>query len=97
MTADTGFCVQAEAGWEEYYDYIFPDDESNQPHLRLLEMAKKWATQKKNSDSENEGDENSGSESESEQFQFRASAYMKDSCTLYRIGAQDQHGLRTLR
>lgn len=32
----------SDAGWEEYFDYIFPTDEAAQPHLRLLEMARKW-------------------------------------------------------
>ncbi|CAG2175851.1 unnamed protein product [Oppiella nova] len=32
----------SDAGWEEYYDYIFPTDEEALPHLRFLEMAKKW-------------------------------------------------------
>ncbi|KAG8182521.1 hypothetical protein JTE90_002059 [Oedothorax gibbosus] len=31
-----------DGGWEEYYDYIFPSDEVAQPHLKLLELAKKW-------------------------------------------------------
>ncbi|XP_035226958.1 crooked neck-like protein 1, partial [Stegodyphus dumicola] len=31
-----------EGGWEEYYDYIFPSDEVAKPHLKLLELAKKW-------------------------------------------------------
>jgi hypothetical protein len=38
-------CYQADAGWEEYYDYIFPDDESAQPNLKLLAMAKMWKKQ----------------------------------------------------
>ncbi|KAF3850304.1 hypothetical protein F7725_020023 [Dissostichus mawsoni] len=29
-------------GWEEYYDYIFPEDAANQPNLKLLAMAKMW-------------------------------------------------------
>ena len=29
-------------GWEEYYDYIFPDDEDEKPSLKLLEMAHLW-------------------------------------------------------
>lgn len=34
-------------GWEEYYDYVFPDDErsgmgKSVKNLRLLEMAHKW-------------------------------------------------------
>jgi len=36
---------QTDAGWEEYYDYIFPDDESAQPNLKLLAMAKMWKKQ----------------------------------------------------
>jgi crooked neck len=31
-----------DAGWEEYIDYVFPDDQASQPSLKLLEMAKKW-------------------------------------------------------
>ncbi|XP_051825925.1 crooked neck-like protein 1 [Antechinus flavipes] len=38
--------VQAEdgsdAGWEECYHYIFPEDEENQPYLKLLAEAKLW-------------------------------------------------------
>ncbi|XP_054154113.1 crooked neck-like protein 1 [Oppia nitens] len=32
----------SDAGWEEYYDYIFSTDEEALPHLKFLEMAKKW-------------------------------------------------------
>ena len=32
-----------EAGWEEYYDYLFPDDAQEQKKsLKILEMAHKW-------------------------------------------------------
>ncbi|KAK2811019.1 hypothetical protein Q5P01_000291, partial [Channa striata] len=31
--------------WEEYYDYIFPEDAANQPNLKLLAMAKMWKRQ----------------------------------------------------
>ena len=34
--------LQSDAGWEEYYDYIFPEDAANQPNLKLLAMAKLW-------------------------------------------------------
>ena len=37
---------EVDAGWEEYYDYIFPEDESARPNLRLLAMAKMWKKQK---------------------------------------------------
>ena len=29
-------------GWEEYFDYIFPEDEGAKPGLKLLEKAKEW-------------------------------------------------------
>ncbi|XP_055335317.1 crooked neck-like protein 1 [Paramacrobiotus metropolitanus] len=32
----------AEAGWEEYFDYIFPSDEVAQPNLKLLALARQW-------------------------------------------------------
>ncbi|XP_034432957.1 crooked neck-like protein 1 [Hippoglossus hippoglossus] len=35
----------SDAGWEEYYDYIFPEDTANQPNLKLLSMAKMWKRQ----------------------------------------------------
>ncbi|XP_062406550.1 crooked neck-like protein 1 [Sardina pilchardus] len=38
LTAEDG----SDAGWEEYYDYIFPEDTANQPNLKLLAMAKMW-------------------------------------------------------
>ena len=36
-----------EGGWEEYYDYIFPDDESQKRNLKIVEMAHKWKMQNK--------------------------------------------------
>jgi len=41
----------ADAGWEEYYDYIFPDEEDKSGHLKILEMAKKWKQNKADSSS----------------------------------------------
>ncbi|XP_014288720.1 protein crooked neck [Halyomorpha halys] len=32
----------SEEGWEEVYDYIFPEDEAVKPNLKLLEKAKAW-------------------------------------------------------
>ncbi|KAM4772886.1 crooked neck-like protein 1 [Rhinophrynus dorsalis] len=46
-----------DAGWEEYYDYIFPEDSANQPNLKLLAMAKLWKKQQKKEDEENNDDE----------------------------------------
>ncbi|ELR20088.1 cell cycle control protein [Acanthamoeba castellanii str. Neff] len=30
------------AGWEEYYDYIFPDEQAALPNLRILQKAHQW-------------------------------------------------------
>mmetsp|Transcript_45792 Transcript_45792/g.108601 ORF Transcript_45792/g.108601 Transcript_45792/m.108601 type:complete len:688 (-) Transcript_45792:8-2071(-) len=35
----------SQSGWEEYFDYIFPDD-ANPQALKILEMAHKWKKQK---------------------------------------------------
>jgi crooked neck len=42
------------AGWEEYYDYIFPDDEEEKPNLKLLEMAHRWKQQMAEASSKND-------------------------------------------
>ena len=46
MLACVGGCDglrgQSNAGWEEYVDYIFPDDEKGVGSLKLLENAAKW-------------------------------------------------------
>merc|ERR1711993_163807 len=39
--------VAADAGgWEEYFDYIFPEDQGAKPNLKLLAMAKMWKKNK---------------------------------------------------
>jgi len=47
-----------DVGWEEYFDYIFPDDENNQPNIKLLEMAKLWKQNKEDSSSSDSDSEN---------------------------------------
>lgn len=44
----------SDQGWEEYFDYIFPEDEAAKPNLKLLAMAKMW---KKKKDVEPEDEE----------------------------------------
>lgn len=53
---------QSDAGWEEYYDYIFPDETAAQPNLKLLAMAKKWKEQQAKNQEENDSDDNSETE-----------------------------------
>jgi crooked neck len=31
-----------DGGWEEYWDYIFPDEEAVNPNLKILEAARAW-------------------------------------------------------
>lgn len=42
IISESGF----EEGWEEIFDYIFPEDEAARPNLRLLAAAKNWKKQK---------------------------------------------------
>jgi len=35
-----------EAGLEEFYDLVFPDESSAAPNLKLLEMAQAWKKRK---------------------------------------------------
>jgi crooked neck len=34
--------VQPAGGFEEYFDYIFPDEDAGQGNLKLLQMAHMW-------------------------------------------------------
>lgn len=38
---------QTELGMEEFTDYIFPDDEQAQSHLKLLQAAQLWKLKKR--------------------------------------------------
>ena len=35
----------SEEGFEEYYDYIFPDEAGVAPNIKLLEAAQRWKQQ----------------------------------------------------
>jgi len=41
-----------DAGWEEYFDYIFPDEENKNNNLKILEMAKNWKKRKATTEGE---------------------------------------------
>ena len=41
-------------GYEEYFDYIFPDDDYNKPSLKILELAHKWKQENKKRSVEHE-------------------------------------------
>ncbi len=44
-------------GYEEYFDYIFPDDDYNKPSLKILELAHKWKMENKKRSVEDGGHE----------------------------------------
>lgn len=35
-----------ENGWEEYYDYTFPDDQHSAPNMKLFEKVRQWKEKK---------------------------------------------------
>ena len=54
----------SDQGWEEYFDYIFPEDEAAKPNLKLLAMAKMWKKQKETVADEDEDKEPEANEEE---------------------------------
>lgn len=41
-------------GWEEYFDYIFPEDGEDQSSLKLLQLAHQWKMKMAQQDSDSE-------------------------------------------
>lgn len=52
-----------EQGWEEVFDYIFPEDETNRPNLKLLAAAKNWKKQKDTGDIDTNSEDDKDKES----------------------------------
>ncbi|KAG5459465.1 MAG: hypothetical protein BJ554DRAFT_129, partial [Olpidium bornovanus] len=48
VQAEGGAATKDTAGvvWEEYFDYLFPDEQGAKPGLKLLAMAHAWAKKK---------------------------------------------------
>merc|ERR1712048_1165759 len=57
----------SDAGWEEYFDYIFPDDSKNAPNFKLLQMAKMWKTGKQAEDSSSSEEEDDDEDDDAEE------------------------------
>ncbi|CAL8312275.1 unnamed protein product [Lota lota] len=70
LTAEDG----SDAGWEEYYDYIFPEDAANQPNLKLLAMAKMWKRQQQAEDEDDDEDKAPAEEDEDDEEEGEASS-----------------------
>jgi crooked neck len=45
--------------WEEYYDYVFPEDGETNSNVKLLEMAHAWKNKIGAEDSDDDSDEDS--------------------------------------
>ena len=60
----------SDQGWEEYFDYIFPEDEAAKPNLKLLAMAKMWKKQKDNT-AEDESTDNASASASTEDAEAR--------------------------
>eukprot|EP00536_Pseudo-nitzschia_multiseries_P008425 jgi/Psemu1/198021/e_gw1.213.57.1 len=54
-------------GWEEYFDYQFPDDDQQgASNLKILEMAAKWKRQHEDDDSDDEDEDDDDDDDEDE-------------------------------
>lgn len=69
----------SDAGWEEYYDYIFPDETAAQPNLKLLAMAKKWKEKQAETQDVEEEQENIDADSDSDKDSDSEEEDMSDS------------------
>ncbi|KAM9839894.1 crooked neck-like protein 1 [Aulostomus maculatus] len=92
LTAEDG----SDAGWEEYYDYIFPEDAANQPNLKLLAMAKMWKKQQVAVEDENipgneKTPEDTSSPSSAEPAASPEDAAEKDSNRKTETGAETEN------
>ena len=87
------YILQTEAGWEEYYDYIFPDDEGAKPNLKLLSMAKKWK-EATSSDSD-ESDDDEDAESADEDKDNDTEKDKKDNATTEKLDHPKQQKRQT--
>ncbi|KAI5748946.1 hypothetical protein M8J76_003514 [Diaphorina citri] len=56
-----------EEGWEEVFDYIFPEDEAAKPNLKLLEKAKAWKKAMEEKQGNKIGEEGANKENEEEE------------------------------
>ncbi|CAG8465506.1 17067_t:CDS:10 [Acaulospora morrowiae] len=73
---------QAGVAWEEYYDYIFPDDQAQQPNFKLLERAYAWRQQQlqqKNDEESEQVDQQTQNKSETPSSPEISSTQPKES------------------
>lgn len=52
------------AGWEEYFDYVFPGDEQEKPAQKLLALAHQWKTTAADDDEDDDSEEDEDSDDE---------------------------------
>nr|CAG4646064.1 EOG090X01R1 [Macrothrix elegans] len=78
----------SDAGWEEYFDYIFPEDEASRPNLKLLAMAKAWKKAKEVGN-EDENEDNATSSRSTEQEPQPSSSNNQGSTMRYEDDDRD--------
>ncbi len=57
----------SDRGWEEYWDYVFPDDEASAPNLKLLQLARMWKEKQDDEDDDDEDDDEEGDDEDDEE------------------------------
>ena len=40
------FYLQSDDGWEEVFDFVFPEDESRKPNLKIMAAVQDWLKEK---------------------------------------------------
>lgn len=48
------FLLQSDEGWEEVFDFVFPEDELQKPNLKLFASVKNWKKQQDQEESQKE-------------------------------------------
>ena len=68
------------AGWEEYWDYVFPDDVASAPNIKLLQLARMWKQKQATGEEEDEEEEESSeSDDEGGKVEFSPAADDRDT------------------
>ncbi|KAL8568300.1 Crooked neck-like protein 1 [Nucella lapillus] len=79
-----------DAGWEEYNDYIFPDEAAAQPNLKLLALAKKWKKDvNHDDDNDDDNDDDDNGDDDDDSSEEESDENMETSDTGRKGGAED--------
>lgn len=59
--------LQTSEGWEEYWDYVYPDEKVAKPHFKLLQMAQNWKAQQQQQQQKDKDPDADGSAADNQQ------------------------------